>query len=130
MRAALGAAMKQQDSVALSALRSALAAIDNAEAVDPLQILAEPTGTLEVGEADLTGSAIGLGGAEVAASVVGVGATDVERRALTDDEVAEIVRSEGTERLHAAASYEEMGQPERAERLRAEAAVLGRFLPT
>ncbi len=128
LRAALAQALKEQDSAAVSALRSALAAIGNAEAVDASQILAPPTGTLEVGEADLTGSAVGLGGPEEAGSVVGLGVAEVERRALSDEEVEEIVRTEGAERLAAASSYEEMGQSERAARLREEAAVLGRYL--
>lgn len=104
--------MKTREVVAVSALRSALAAIDNAEAVDASQ--APPPAIVE---SDIAGSAGGLWAAEV------------ERRSLTDAQVEEIVRAEVAERLAAAHHYERLGQGDHAERLRGEADVLSRHLP-
>ncbi len=103
--------MKGRDAVAVSALRSALAAIDNAEAVD--RAPAPPSGH-----------------ADIAGSTVGLRATEVERRSLSDAEVVDIVRAEESERLAAARHYERSGHPEQAERLRGEADVLNRHLAT
>lgn len=103
--------MKARDAVAVSALRSALAAIDNAEAVDVSQ--APPA----VDHPDVAGSAVGLR------------ATEVQRRSLTEAQVDQTVRAEVTERLAAARDYERLGRREHAERLSAEADVLRRLLP-
>jgi uncharacterized protein YqeY len=107
LRAALPAAIKARDSVAVSALRSALAAIDNAEAVDAAQ--APPPA---VGHADFAGSVAGLRAAEVV------------RRSLTATQAEEIVRAEVADRQASARDYERAGQPDHAERLRREADVL------
>lgn len=104
--------MKTRDAVAISALRSALAAIENAEAVDAAQ--ASPPAVVD---SDIAGSAGGLWAAEI------------ERRSLTDAQVEEIVRAEVTERLAAADDYERLGHREHAERLRNEADVLSRHVP-
>lgn len=104
LRAALPTAMKARDRTAVSALRSTLSAIDNAEAVD------RPAGVDR--------------GLAIEQSAVGVGATEVARRELSDDDVEHIVRAEIAERETAAAGYAESGRVEPAERLRAEAAVL------
>ena len=104
LRAALPIAMKARDRTAMSALRSTLSAIDNAEAVD------RPAG------ADR--------GLAIEQSAAGVGAMEVARRELTDDDVERIVRAEIAERETAAARYAESGRVEQAGRLRAEAAVL------
>lgn len=88
----------------MSALRTTLAALDNAEAVP-------------VDETEPSGSAIEQ-------SPVGAGATEVARRELNDREVADIVRAEATERLHAAAQLTAPAHADRAARLRAEADVL------
>jgi uncharacterized protein YqeY len=111
LRAALPAAMKARDAAAVAALRSALAAIDNAEAAD-------------VGEAP----APVINSADVAGSVVGVGAAEAPRRVLTEAEAAAIVRAEVADRLAAAHDYEQVGRLDRAERLRAEAAALGAYV--
>ena len=111
LRRALSAAMKTRDATAVAALRSALAAIDNAEAVDPTQA-PPPT----AGHADLAGT------------VAGLRATEVARRTLTDAEMAAIVRAEVTDRQAAASAYERAGQRDHAERLRAEAATLSSHL--
>ena len=100
LRDALRVARKDRDAAATAALRSALGAIANAEAVDPAPV-------------DL---------------VPAVGAREVPRRELTDDQVAAIVRAEVIDREAAAREYDGLGRPERAERLRAEAAALAAHL--
>jgi len=104
---ALRQALKAQDTIATSALRSALAAIDNASAVPP----APPP-------------AAGTGGPHVAGALPGLGAGEAERRRLTEADVVEIVRAEVAERQAAARDYERAGHAEQASRLRREAAVL------
>ncbi|HVV08941.1 GatB/YqeY domain-containing protein [Amycolatopsis sp.] len=111
LRNALKAALKNRERAAIGALRSALAAIDNAEAV--------PAGQ----RVDTT-----IGNEHVAGAALGVGAADAARRNLTEAEVRSIVTNEAGERTDAAAEYERLGRGERAEQLRAEAAVLQRFL--
>jgi hypothetical protein len=111
LRAALADAMKARDTVAIAALRSALGAIDNAEAVD-------------AGRA----SQPGVGHARLAGTVSGLRATEVERRRLGAAEMADILRAEVAERHAAAGGYERAGQRVRAERLRGEAAVLSSCL--
>ena len=108
LRTALVAAMKERDRVAVTALRSALAAIDNAEAVD---ITAVASGSLAI-----ESSPVGIGGAEAG------------RRALSGEDIAQIVRSEVADREAAALEYDRAGRPERAEALRAEARVLSSYL--
>src|SRR5215208_2892581 len=81
MRRGLVDAMKARDQQAVAALRSTLARIDNAEALD-----AEPA--LYSGE----------GHPAVAGSVLGVGAADVDRRVLMPEEMAALVRDDVEER--------------------------------
>jgi uncharacterized protein YqeY len=100
--------MKARDRIAMAALRSTLAAIDNAEAVVP--------------------DAPGGGSLAIERSPVGVGAAEVARRALTAEQVTRIVRAEVAERTDAALGYERSGRPDHAERLRAEARVLSAYL--
>jgi uncharacterized protein YqeY len=134
LRQALAVAMKARDRPAVAALRSALAAIDNAEAVDPAQALPGPgaghpdESTREPGRPEL--AATEPGHPKVAGSVVGVGATEVERRSLSPAQLEGIVRAEIADREAAAADYEGAGQVEQAERLRAEAGVLLSHLNT
>jgi uncharacterized protein YqeY len=112
LRAALTKAMKARDTAAVAALRSALAAVDNAEAVDP----------------GAAGLAVSSGEGPVAKSAAGLGAADVPRRELSDDDEAAIVRAEIGERRAAADDYERLGRAEEAARLRAEADVLAAVL--
>ncbi|ELP69406.1 hypothetical protein ACKI1I_43305 [Streptomyces turgidiscabies] len=100
--------MRARDKVAVSALRATLGALDNAEAVP-------------VGEAELRGVALEL-------SPVGAGATEAARRELSEDAAMDVVRAEAAERLDAAAQLTAPAHADRAARLRAEAAVLLRFL--
>jgi uncharacterized protein len=109
MHRGLTAAMKARDKRAVAALRSTLAAIDNAEAVDVTQVP-------PAGEGKIAGAALGVGAAEV------------ERRTLTAAEMEAIVRREVAERRAAAQAYERAGQAPHAEGLRAEAELLGAYL--
>jgi uncharacterized protein len=111
LRAALPPALKARDAVAVAALRSALAAIDNAEAVE-----------------GAPAPRPGAGDAPVAGAVVGLGAAEAERRRLTGAQMDAIVRAEVAEREAAARAYERAGRHEPAERLRAEAGVLSALL--
>ena len=104
---ALRQALKARDTIATSALRSALAAIDNVGAVP--QVPAPAAGT---------------GGPHVAGAVSGLGAGEAERRRLTEADVMAIVRAEVAERQAAARAYERAGHAEQASRLRREADVL------
>ncbi|MEU2928092.1 hypothetical protein ABZ636_24045 [Streptomyces sp. NPDC007251] len=100
--------MRARDKAAVSALRATLAALDNAEAV-------------VVDEAELRGVALEH-------SPVGVGVTEAARRELSERSVADVVRAEAAERLEVAARLTAPAQADRAAQLRAEAAVLLRFL--
>ncbi|GAB4584521.1 GatB/YqeY domain-containing protein [Nocardia sp. IFM 10818] len=104
LRAALPTAMKARDKNATAALRSALAAIDNAEAVD--------------------GSDMQAGAIE--SSPAGLGTAERPRRDLTEADIEAIVRTEIADRLTAAAEYAGRGSSadDRAAALRAEAAAL------
>jgi uncharacterized protein YqeY len=105
LRDALVVAMRERDRVTVSALRATLAAIDNAEAVD-------------------TPAAAGA----IESSPVGIGVAEAERRALSEEDIAQIVRAEVADREAAALGYDRAGRPERAEALRAEARVLSAHL--
>lgn len=111
LRDGLKAALKARDNVAVTALRSALAAIDNAEAIPADHLLGNITGDEHV-----AGSAAGLGAAEAA------------RRHLTEADIRAIVETEIRERSVAAQEYEQLGHMDLAERLHAEAEVLSRYL--
>jgi uncharacterized protein len=111
LREHLTAALKARDAVAVAALRSALAAIDNAEAVDAGAAAPRPPSS-----------------PHVAGASAGVGSSDVERRALSEADIREIVREQIEERTNAAEQYDRHGRPEQAERLRREAAVLSDYL--
>jgi len=101
--------MKERDRSAVSALRSALGAIDNAEAVDSPE-MSRP------GDGPIAGARSGLG------------VSEVPRRDLSEQEMTEIVRTEIAERSAAADMYESDGHGDRAARLRAEASALARQL--
>jgi uncharacterized protein YqeY len=109
LRDALLAARKGRDATRVSALRSALSAIDNAETPDTVDVDAPASET-------------------IAGSVVGVGAAEVARRELSDAQVRDLLRAEVDERLVAAEQVSGGGHTERAATLRAEAAVLADLL--
>ncbi len=111
LRRDLTAALRARDPVAVAALRSALAAIENAEA--------PASGTVPPSTA---------GSAHIAGSVAGLGATEVPRRRLSDADLQMIIATEVAERRAAAAEYERLDRPDRAHRLRSEVEVLRRYL--
>jgi uncharacterized protein YqeY len=141
MRRGLVEAMKARDQQAVAALRSTLARIDNAEAVDPDGF--DPDGEdAELFDADgFHDEAVdaevvddgppryrGQGHPAVAGSVLGVGAAEVDRRVLTAEETAAIVRDDVEEREIAADVLERVGRSDQAERLRAQAKLLTAYL--
>ena len=109
LRADLLTARKIRDTTATAVLRSTLAAIANAEA-------------LPVAEGAL--SAEGA----IAGAAIGLGATEAARRDLSVQDVRGIITGEQTERLAAATDLDSRGMGERAEQLRAEAALLAAYL--
>jgi len=108
LRTELLSARKDRDSTRVSALRSALSAIDNAEAPDEARLDAPSSGA-------------------IANAVVGLGAAEVARRELSDAEIRGLLRAEIDERL-AAARAVETTHAERAAGLRIEATVLSDLL--
>jgi hypothetical protein len=112
LRDALKQSLRARDGAAVAALRSALAAIDNAGAVEVAQ------------------TPPAAGDEHVAGSLAGVGVAEVERRELTEPELIALVRAEVPERQVGAGEYERHGHGGRAERLRHEAAVLSGVLAT
>lgn len=102
LRAQLMVARKDRDATRVSALRSALSAIDNAETPD----------------VDIPAAGA------IADSAAGLGAAEVPRLALADAEIRALLRTEVDERLGAAGQMEAGGHSERAAAIRAEAAVL------
>lgn len=106
LRAALPVALKARDRATASTLRSTLAAIENAEAVD--------AGSVRAGA--------------VEASPVGIGVAEAERRVLTEEDVVAIVRAEIAERERAAEVYEASGRADKAAELRSAAEALTTFL--
>ncbi len=111
LRVALRAAMRERDRGAVSALRTTLAAIDNAEAVDT---------TARVGPTARAGA--------IESSAVGVGAAEVARRELSEEDIVAIVRAEIAEREQAARQYDVTGNADRAVALRAAADLLAGHL--
>ncbi len=110
LRRALTAALKARDKDAVSALRSALSAIGNAEAVDP--------GEPGPGRPAATGSDHVAGAVPFAGAGTGPGAAEAERRHLTEADVTAIVRAEAAERAAAASQYEHAGHAGQAAGLR------------
>ncbi|MEO3851054.1 hypothetical protein ABGB09_26115 [Streptomyces sp. B8F3] len=110
MRADLRAAMKERRREVVSALRTALAAIDNAEAVEAPDTPADQ------------------GSEHVAGARAGVGAAEAARRVLSADDVRALLRTQITERRTEAGGYETAGQGEAASRLRREADALAAYL--
>jgi uncharacterized protein YqeY len=105
LRSALLAARKARDTARVSALRSALSAIDNAETPDGAEVDAPSSG-------------------KIAGGVVGLGAAEVMRRDLSDEHIRELLRTEIDERLTAADDFTAGGHAQRATLLRSEAAAL------
>jgi uncharacterized protein YqeY len=111
MRAALTAALSSGDRAAVAALRSALAAVGNAEAVD---LGADAS---SVGRPAATGE-------HFAGARAGLRAGEAPRKELTAADVRQIMLTEITDRQSAATEYDRLGRGGQAERLRREADVL------
>jgi len=108
LRDALLGDRKDRDAARVSALRSALSAIDNAETPDGARVDAPSSGT-------------------IAGGVVGLGAAEVARRELSDEQIRSLLQGEIDERFAAARDIEAT-HFERAAILRAEAVVLSDLL--
>jgi len=104
LRESLKVALAMHDHIATAAIRSAMSAIDNAEAVD-VSHAPPPAGT--IGDIRL-----------------GVGAGEAARRELSAQDVLGVVQAEVSDRRAAAAEYERLGRTGEASRLRAEANAL------
>ena len=102
-------ALRSRDDIAVSALRSTLSALANAETVEETE-----------------GAAVAL--SEHVAGAVPAGGAEVSRAELDEDEVRQVVATEVSEREEAASHYDAGGFGHRAERLRAEATVIRTFL--
>ena len=105
LQSALLPAMRSGDADTVAVVRSALAAIANAEAVPAPSITPAGEGP-------------------VAGAMTGVGSTEAPRRELTSDEVREVVEHERQDRIQAAEESEAGGLGEYAARLRTQAAIL------
>jgi len=111
IEARLRAALSSRDMVAIAALRSAMSAIANAEA-----IASAPAGRAPPSSEHIAGAVAGLGAAEAL------------RRQLTQADIMAIASAEITDRLSAAEQYERLGRSDQSARLRREAAVLSDLL--
>jgi hypothetical protein len=100
------AALKARDAEALAALRTAIAAIDNAEAI------ATTDARRPVTSADIAGASSG------------VGSTEAVRQSLSPGQLRDIVREQITEYAREADRYDALGQPDAAYRLRHRARIL------
>lgn len=112
LRNDLIAAIKARRSETITALRTALAAIDNAESV---------VATVENAGAPVSG--------RIAGATTGLGSTEAVRRELSASDVRSILQAEIDDRLSEADRYEHYGHSDAGARLRREAAVLMKYMP-
>jgi hypothetical protein len=94
----------------MSALRSALGAIGNAEAVD-------------------ASAAPPSAGGPIAGAAHGLRATEVPRRELSVEQLVEVLNGEVREWRNAAERYQALGRSDEAARLRAQAELLEQYVP-
>jgi hypothetical protein len=113
LRSDLRAAMKAQRQDEMAALRTLIAAIDNAEAVEDA--------------ASPSRSPSPSSGAHVAGAVPGLGAADATRRSLSERDLQRIIESELWERDAQAERLTLLGRSGDASRLRLEAEVIARY---
>ena len=110
LRHGLTTALKAGDAEALTALRTAIAAIDNAEAI------ATTDTQRPVASADIAGASSG------------VGSTEAVRRSLNGGQLRDIVREQIAEYAREADRYDALGRPDAADRLRYRAGILAAHL--
>jgi hypothetical protein len=115
LRRGLTNAMKARDSDALAALRTAMAAIDNAEAV-PLTDTVAPSAMPSAS------------GSRIAGAHAGAGSTEAARRQLTGAELVGILRDQVAEDTREADRYDSLGEADAADRLRRQASALAAYL--
>ena len=112
LRADLSEAMRARDRTTVRVLRTALSAIANAEAQpDP----------------DSTPTSLRSDG-RIAGATEGLGATDIAGRELDEHDALVVLTAERDERLASADALAARGATEEADDLRAEAAVIDRYL--
>ena len=110
LRDGLITALKSRDSDALAALRTAIAAIDNAEAV-------------RIPDAQPPAMSTHVAGASS-----GAGSTEATRRQLSGSEVHDILRDQIADHAREADRYDTLGQADAAHRLRRQARALEAYL--
>jgi hypothetical protein len=110
LRRDLARAMKAREPDAVAALRTAIAAIDNAEAV-PVPV---------AGPLPASG--------RIAGARSGVGVTEAARRDLSGRQEQAILRDQVTGYTAEASRYESLGQQAAADRLQAQARLLSAYL--
>ena len=110
LRHGLTAALKARDSDAVAALRTAMAAIDNAEAV-PAPATNSPT------------TSVHFAGARG-----GPGSTEAARRQLSASDVRSVLRDQIAEHSRQAERYDTLGRADAAQRLRRQAGTLAPYL--
>ena len=103
LRQRLTKALRERDQPTAAAIRSAIAALENAEAVPTSQGAVAATST------------------HVAGAAIGVGAAEAERLALDEATESAILRAEVDSLIEAAREYEWLGRGERAAEARAAA---------
>ena len=96
LRQRLTRALRERDKPTAAAIRSAIAALENAEAVP------------------MSHGAVTATSTHVAGAAIGVGAADAERLALDEETEAAILRAEVDSLLEAAGEYDSLGRGERA----------------
>jgi uncharacterized protein YqeY len=110
LRQDLSAAMRARRTLEVAALRAAMAAVDNAEAIEAAPARKQPPP-----------------GERIAGAVAGVGSTDVARRPLTIAELEQILNRESDDLGEQASRCESLGRNEEASRLRSQAEVIRRY---
>lgn len=110
LRHRLAAALKARDPDALAALRTAIASIDNAQAI-PLPGTGPPASS-----------------ARIAGAGSGAGSTEAARRQLGGGELRDILLGQIAEYTSEADRYDALGQADAAERLRRRARVLTAYV--
>jgi hypothetical protein len=109
LRGDLRAAMKAQRRDEMAALRSVIAAIDNAESVEDASSSSSPSSE------------------HVAGTLQGLGAADAARRSLSEHDLQRIIEAELWERDAQAERLTLLGRIDEASHLRIEADVIARY---